>query len=108
MLSPEVKEEQLGMAEVKQVFKISKVGNIAGCLVLEGSIMAKSKVRVIRDDIVVTDNRDIEALRRLKDEAKEVRIGTECGIRIKGFDDLKPGDQIVSFKSVEIARKLEG
>ena len=107
MLTPEVKEEQLGMAEVKQVFKISKLGNIAGCLVIEGSILAKSKVRVIRDDIVVTDNRDIEALRRIKDEAKEVRLGTECGIRIKGFDDLKPGDQILSFKRTEIARKLE-
>ncbi|HCD32481.1 MAG TPA: translation initiation factor IF-2, partial [Phycisphaerales bacterium] len=107
MLAPEVKEEQLGVAEVKQVFKISKVGNIAGCLVNEGVINAKSKIRVVRDDIVVTDNRNIEALRRLKDEAKEVRIGTECGIRIKGFDDLKPGDLLVCFKSVEIARKLE-
>lgn len=108
MLKPEVKEEQIGVAEVKQVFKISKIGNIAGCLVTEGSIQAKSKIRVVRDDIIITDNRDIDALRRLKDEAKEVRLGTECGIRIKGFDDLKPGDQLVCFKSVEIARKLEG
>jgi translation initiation factor IF-2 len=108
MLKPEVKEEQLGVAEVKQVFKISKVGNIAGCLVNEGVINAKSKIRVVRDGIVVTDNRDIDALRRLKDEAKEVRIGTECGIRIKGYDDLKPGDLLICFKSVSIARKLEG
>jgi len=107
LLAPETKEDEVGSAEVKQVFKISKVGNIAGCLVTDGSIRTGTKVRVVRDGVVVTDNRDIEALRRVQDEVKEVQVGTECGIRIKGFDDLKPGDQIVCYKVTEVKRKLD-
>lgn len=107
MLAPERKIEEIGQAEVKEVFKISKVGNIAGCLVTEGSMLNSAKVRLERDGVVVTDERDIEALRRVKDEAKEVRAGTECGIRIAGFEDVKAGDIITCYKVVEIARQLD-
>ena len=95
MLTPETNEQELGRAEVKEVFRISKVGNIAGCLVASGSVRKDAKVRVLRDGVVVTDNRNIESLRRVKDEVREVRAGTECGIRIEGFDDIKAGDEII-------------
>lgn len=107
MLTPERNEEELGRAEVKQVFKIGKLGNIAGCMVSEGSVKKGQKMRVVRDGAVVTDNRDLETLRRVKDEAKEVRAGTECGIRIAGFEDLKPGDELICYKVVEVKRTLD-
>ena len=108
MLTPEVKEEILGEAEVREVFKIKKVGTIAGCLVTSGTIMrSASKMRLIRDDVVITEKRDIDSLRRVKDDAKEVRMGTECGIRLVGFDDIKPGDRLVCYKVIEVKRKLE-
>jgi translation initiation factor IF-2 len=107
MLTPEVKEEIVGEAEVREVFKISKLGAVAGCLVVSGSIVrAGAKMRLVREGIVVTDKRDIESLRRVKDDAKEVRMGTECGIRLVGYDDIKPGDRLVCYKIVEIKRKL--
>ena len=107
MLTPETNEEELGRADVKEVFRISKLGNIAGCLVASGSVRKDAKARVLRDGVVVTDNRDIASLRRVKDEVREVRAGTECGIRIEGFDDLKAGDELVIYKVEQIARKLE-
>jgi len=107
MLTPEVKEETLGEAEVKEVFKISKLGNVAGCMVTEGTVQRDALIRVIRDDVIVTDGRKLSSLRRVKDDAKEVRAGTECGIRLEGFDDLKPGDKLVCFRKLEVARKLE-
>jgi translation initiation factor IF-2 len=106
LLEPERKEDELGRAEVREVFKISKVGNIAGCLVTNGSIQRTAKIRVLRDSQVVTENRNVEALKRVKDDAKEVRQGTECGIRIQGFDDLKPGDILVSYNTIIVPRKL--
>ena len=108
MLTPEVKETQLGMAEVREVFNISKIGKIAGCVVQEGVVERGAHVRVVRDDVVVTkEGRTIETLRRVKDEAREVRAGTECGIRVTGFDDLKAGDKLVCFRSESVARTLE-
>jgi translation initiation factor IF-2 len=107
MLAPERKEEQIGRAEVKQVFKISKLGQIAGCLVTDGSMQAKAQARVIRDGVVVTEGRTVEGLRRVKDEVKEVRIGTECGIRLAGFEDIKPDDVIVCYRVTEVKRKLQ-
>ncbi len=107
MLDPETQEEILGQAEVKEVFKIGKLGMIAGCIVTEGTFQKSGKARLQRDGIVVTDDRDIESLRRVKDDAKEVRAGTECGIRLKGFDDLKPGDTIVCYNVKQVKRKLE-
>ena len=107
MLEPERKEEELGTAEVRQVFKVSKVGNVAGCLVTDGVIQRGAKMRVVRDGTVVTDNRAIDTLRRVKDDVREVRAGTECGIRIDGFDDLKAGDTLVCYNVIEVKRTLD-
>lgn len=107
MLAPELKEEMLGQAEVRQTFRVSKVGNVAGCLVTEGIAQRGCKVRVERDGIVVTDRREIDSLKRVKDDAREVRAGTECGIHVAGFDDVKPGDIITFYRINEIKRKLD-
>lgn len=107
MLAPDTSEEEVGRAEVKQVFKIGKLGNIAGCMVSDGVVQKGQKMRVVRDGTVVTEGRELETLRRVKDEAKEVRAGTECGIRIAGFEDLKPGDELVCYKIIEVQRTLD-
>lgn len=107
MLTPDKTEEEIGRAECKQVFKIGKLGNIAGCMVSEGIMQKGQKMRIVRDGKVVTENRDLETLRRVKDEAKEVRAGTECGIRIAGYEDIKPGDELVCYKIVEVKRTLD-
>ena len=107
MLAPDTSEEEIGRAECKQVFKIGKLGNIAGCMVSDGVVQKGQKMRVIRDGTVVTENRELETLRRVKDEAKEVRAGTECGIRIAGFEDIKPGDELVCYKVIEVQRTLD-
>ena len=106
MLAPEVREDQLGQAEVREVFKISKLGMVAGCLVTEGAIQRGGKMRVIRDGVVVTEGRGVDSLRRVKDEAREVRVGTECGIRIAGFEDVKNGDILECYSAVEVKRTL--
>jgi translation initiation factor IF-2 len=107
LLAPEVKENELGQAEVREVFRIGKLGSVAGCMVASGVIQRSAKVRLIRDGVVVTDNRNIESLRRLKDDAREVRTGFECGIRLAGFEDIKPGDRIVCYESKTVARTLD-
>ncbi len=107
MLTPDRNEEEVGQAEVKEVFRIGGIGAIAGCLVTEGSAQKNVKVRVSRDGVVVTDDRDVESLRRVKDEVKEVRAGTECGVRVKNFDDLKAGDMLLFYKVIEVQRKLD-
>ena len=106
MLEPEKKEEEIGSADVREVFRITKVGSVAGCMVSSGVINRNSKMRLIRDGAVITDNRSIESLRRVKDDVKEVRAGFECGIRLAGFDDIKPGDRLVSYNVLTIKRKL--
>lgn len=105
MLSPELKEEITGAAEIQSVFKITKVGTVAGCLVREGKIKRGNKVRVIRDGIVIFTG-DLASLKRFKDDVKEVVTGYECGLNIQGYNDLKVGDIIEGFEQVEIARKL--
>ena len=105
MLEPEKKEEVTATAEVKQTFHISKVGTIAGCLVKDGKMTAKSKVRLIRDGIVVYTG-ELSSLKRGKDDAKEVLTGMECGIGIDKYNDVKPGDVIEAFQIVEIKRTL--
>jgi translation initiation factor IF-2 len=105
MLSPELKEEIIGTTEVLEVFKITKVGTIAGCIVREGKIIRNNKVRLIRDGIVVYTG-DLESLKRFKDDAKEILNGFECGLNIKNFNDIKVGDIIESFQEVEVKRKL--
>jgi translation initiation factor IF-2 len=104
MLKPEFEEAQLGTAEVRDVFRSSKVGNIAGCLVTSGVIRRHSKARLLRDGSVVADNVEISTLKRFKDDATEVRDGYECGLTLGGYNDLKIGDIIETFEMVEIKR----
>lgn len=108
LLTPDEKIESRGRAEVREVFSISRVGRIAGCYVRDGSISRSNLVRVIRDGVAIKDSMGIASLRRFKDDVKEVKNGLECGIRIEGFDDLKPGDVIEAFEVIKVARKLEG
>jgi len=103
MLDPEFEEKILGNAEIKQIFKFSKVGNIAGSLVVDGVITRNSKARIIRDGVVIYDG-EIGSLQREKDTVKEVKKGLECGITIDGYNDIKPGDIIESYEMVEIKR----
>ena len=105
MLSPDEKEVLLGVAEVRQLFKVPKAGTIAGCMVTEGVIDRKSKIRLVRDGVQVWDGM-LSSLRRFKDDAKEVREGFECGMSIEGFNDLKIGDHIESYKMESVARTL--
>jgi len=105
MLSPEEKEHVEGAAEVREVFKVSKVGTIAGCYVAEGRIDRKGRARVIRDGIVVYDG-EIGSLKRFKDDVKEVREGYECGIGVANFNDVKVGDIIECYTVEEVARTL--
>jgi translation initiation factor IF-2 len=105
MLSPEIKEEILGTAEVLEAFKITKVGTVAGCIVREGKILRNAKCRLIRDGIVVYTG-DLGSLKRFKDDAKEIANGFECGLNIHNFNDIKVGDIVESFQEVEVKRKL--
>jgi len=105
-LAPEIREEVLGQAEVRQTFKVSRLGTIAGCYVTEGMIQRNAKIRIIRNNVVVKNNRDLESLKRVKDDAREVKSGLECGIKIAGFNDIKEGDILECYKTVEIARTL--
>ena len=106
MLSPEIKEVVTGSAEVQKVFKISKVGTIAGCLVREGKVRRTSKVRVIREGIVVHTG-ELESLKREKDDVKEVTSGMECGLNVANYNDVQEGDVIEAFDEIEVARKLQ-
>ena len=106
MLAPDVREEEIGSAEVREVFKIGKLGTVAGCIVVEGWVRKSERVRLIRNNTVVTDNRQIEGLRRVKEDVSEVRAGTECGIRLVGFEDIKAGDRILCYKKTEVKRTL--
>jgi translation initiation factor IF-2 len=105
MLSPEVKEEITGSAEIRETFDITKVGTIAGCFVLDGVIKRNSKIRVIRDGIVVHTGH-LGSLKRFKDDQKEVKRGYECGLNIEKYNDIKVGDVVEAFEEVEVARKL--
>jgi translation initiation factor IF-2 len=106
MLDPELKLEVLGHAEVREVFKISKVGMIAGCYVTDGVIERNALIRVTRDDIVIEKDRKLEQLKRFKDDAKEVRAGQECGMKIAGYDDIKVGDVLECYKTLEVRKTL--
>ena len=106
MLSPEISEELRGMVEVREVFKVSKVGTIAGCYVTEGKIHRNDPIRIIRDGVVIWDG-EIDSLKRFKDDVKEVQSGYECGISIVNFNDIKVGDEFESYTIKEEKRKLE-
>lgn len=106
LLDPEIKLEVLGHAEVRDVFKISKVGMIAGCYVTDGAIERHQQIRVTRDGIVIESDRRLDQLKRFKDDAKEVKSGQECGMNIDGYSDIKVGDVIECYKSLEVKRTL--
>lgn len=106
MLSPTKREEYLGQAEIRQVFNITKVGKIAGCMVTTGSVKRGAGVRLLRDDVVIHDNGVLKTLKRFKDEVKEVKEGMECGMAFENYDDVKEGDIIECFEVVEEARQL--
>lgn len=105
LLTPVEKEVVIGQVEVREVYTITKVGTVAGCYVTEGVVKRNSKVRIIRDDVVV-HNGEIDALRRFKDEAKEVRAGFECGISLKNYNDIKVADKFEVFEITEVARQM--
>ena len=105
LLSPALSENIIGIANVKDVFKSQKLGDIAGCMVEEGVVRKDSPIRVLRDSVVVFEG-ELESLRRFKDDVKEVKSGTECGIGVAGYNDVQPGDQIEVFERIETARTL--
>ena len=105
MLSPEIKESILGLVEIRNVFKISKVGAVAGCFVLDGLIKRTSSVRVLRDGVVIFTG-ELDSLKRFKDDVKEVKANFECGLSVKNFDEIQVGDQVEAFETVEVARTL--
>ncbi len=105
MLAPEKKESQLGLVEVREVYRISKVGTVAGCYVLEGLVRRGAKVRVLRDNVVIHDG-ELDSLKRFKDDVREVKAGFECGLSVKGFNDIEKGDQLEVYEIVEVSRTL--
>ena len=106
MLSPDIKEEITGTAEVRELFKISKVGTIAGCMVVSGKILRNGKIRIIRDSVVIFDGA-LAALKRFKDDAKEVAKGYDCGMQIKNYNDLKEGDVFECYQQIEVKKTLK-
>ncbi len=106
MLDPELRQEVLGHAEVRAVFKVSKVGTIAGCYVTDGVVQRDALIRVTRNDIIIENDRKLSQLKRFKDDAKEVRSNMECGMKIDGYDDIKEGDILECYKQVEVKRTL--
>jgi translation initiation factor IF-2 len=106
MLSPERKESIIGLVEIRQVFKISRIGTVAGCFVVDGTVKRGAKIRVLRDNVVIHDG-ELDSLKRFKEDVREVKAGFECGLSVKNFNDLKVGDQIEVYEIVEVARTLQ-
>ena len=106
MLDPEFKEEYQGRIEIKKVFKVSKVGNVAGCVVIDGKVKNDSNIRILRDNVVIYEGK-LASLKRFKDDAKEVVAGQECGLGVENFNDIKEGDVVEAFEMVEIKRTLK-
>jgi translation initiation factor IF-2 len=106
LLAPEIREQIVGLAEVKEVFPSPKLGDIAGSIVTEGFVKRSNPIRVLRDNVVIYEG-ELESLRRFKDDVNEVRSGTECGIGVKNYNDVKVGDQIECFERIEVARTLD-
>ena len=105
MLSPDVEEKIICNIEVREIFKISKIGTIAGCMVQDGKLSRKSKVRLIRDGVVVYTGK-LSSLKRFKEDVNEVKKGFECGMSIENFNDIKVGDVIEGYDNVEVKREL--
>ena len=106
MLSPEIREQVIGNVEVREVFKISKIGTIAGCMVLTGKVTRNSKIRLLRDGIVKHDG-ELDSLKRFKDDVKEVTKGYECGLSLKNFNDVEIGDILEVYEEVAVKKKLK-
>jgi translation initiation factor IF-2 len=106
LLAPVEREEIRATAEIRQVFNVSRVGTIAGCYVTDGVVNRGHRVRLVRDGRVVAEGKPIASLRRFKDDAREVRAGLECGIKIQDYDDVKPGDVIQAYELVEVMQEL--
>jgi translation initiation factor IF-2 len=105
LLAPEVREQIVGLAEVREVFRSPKFGNVAGCMVIDGYVRRSLPIRVLRDNVVIFEGQ-LESLRRFKDDVNEVRAGTECGIGVRNYNDVKIGDQIECYERTEVARKV--
>jgi translation initiation factor IF-2 len=105
MLSPELREEIVGIAEVRDVFRSPRFGAIAGCMVTEGTVFRNKLIRVLRDNVVIYEG-DLESLRRFKEDVNDVRSGTECGIGVRNYNDVHVGDQIEVYDAKEVARAL--
>jgi translation initiation factor IF-2 len=105
LLGKEIREEIIGTAQVREVFRSSKFGAVAGCMVIEGTVKRHKPIRVLRDNTVIFEG-ELESLRRFKDTVDEVQSGTECGIAVKQYNDVQPGDQIECFERIEVERKL--
>ena len=105
MLAPEEKEQVTGTVDIRQVISVSKVGNIAGCMVTDGVVKRDSHVRLIRNNVVIHTG-SLESLKRFKDDVKEVKQGFECGLMLKNFNEIMVGDQLEAFDIVEVARSL--
>ncbi|MBN1238574.1 MAG: translation initiation factor IF-2 [Gammaproteobacteria bacterium] len=106
LMAPEVREQIVGLAEVREVFRSPKLGNIAGCMVVDGYVRRSNPIRVLRDNVVIFEGQ-LESLRRFKDDVTEVRAGTECGIGVKNYNDVKVGDQIECYERTEVARTIQ-
>src|SRR4029078_13664325 len=105
MLTPEQKENTLGLVEVREVYRISKVGTVAGCYVLEGLVRRGSRVRLLRDSVVVHEG-ELDSLKRFKDDVREVKAGFECGLSLKNFNAIEKSDQLEVYEIVEVSRTL--
>ena len=106
MLDPEFKETYLGRIEIKKVFKVSNVGNVAGCVVVDGKVKNDSNIRILRDSVIIYEGK-LSTLKRFKDDVKEVVAGQECGLNVDEFNDIKDGDVVEAFDIIEIKRKLK-
>jgi translation initiation factor IF-2 len=105
LLAPEFKEQIIGLAEVRDVFRAPKIGAVAGCMVVEGTVKRHNPIRVLRDNVVIYEGA-LESLRRFKDDVNEVRNGLECGIGVKNYNDVKVGDQIEVYERIQVERTL--
>jgi translation initiation factor IF-2 len=105
MLAPEQREEVIGQVEIRQIFRVPKIGNVAGCMVTDGVVRRGARVRLLRENTVVWTG-DLDTLKRFKDDVREVREGFECGLSLKNYDDIREGDQLEVFEIREVARTL--
>jgi translation initiation factor IF-2 len=105
MLAPEKREETLGLVDIRKVIRVSRIGSIAGCFVLEGTIRRGAMAHLLRDNVVIWSG-EIDSLKRFKDDVREVKAGFECGLTLRGYNDIREGDQIEIYEVQEIARTL--